>query len=60
MKKFTVEEFQQKFDELMDRVENGESFLISSDYGEAVIIPYQEYEEIEELMRIYTDHDEGT
>jgi prevent-host-death family protein len=60
MKKFTVEEFQQRFDELMDRVENGESFLISSDYGEAVIIPYQEYEEIEELVRIYTDHDEGT
>jgi prevent-host-death family protein len=60
MKKSTVEEFQQRFDELMDRVENGESFLISSDYGEAVIIPYQEYEEIEELVRIYTDHDEGT
>jgi prevent-host-death family protein len=60
MKKFTVEEFQQRFTELMDRVENGESFLISSDYGEAVIIPYQEYEEIEEMVRIYTDHDEGT
>ena len=60
MKKFTVEEFQQRFTELMDRVENGESFLISSDYGEAVIIPYQEYEEFDEFMRIYTDHDEGT
>jgi hypothetical protein len=39
---FTVEEFQQDFDNLMERVENGESFIIKSEYGHAVMIPYKE------------------
>lgn len=42
MESFTVEEFRIYFDELIERVENGESFLIKSDYGNAVIVPYNE------------------
>ena len=39
---FTVEEFQSQFDELMDRVENGESFVITSELGNAVMTPFTE------------------
>ena len=67
LQKFTVEEFQSDFDNLIDRVENGESFLITSKYGSAVIVPYKEVVDIfedsdvdEELIRIHTDHEEGS
>ena len=42
LQKFTVEEFQEDFDNLMDRVEGGESFVITSEYGNAVMVPYDE------------------
>jgi len=65
--KFTVEEFQENFDNLMNRVENGESIIITSDHGNAVMVPYKEVIEIfkesgidEELIRIHTDHEEGS
>lgn len=67
LQKFTVEEFQSDFDNLMNRVENGESFVISSEHGNAVIVPYKEVINIfddasvdEELIRIHTDHEEGS
>lgn len=68
MEKFTVEEFQSDFDNLMQRVENGESFIITSKDGDAVIVPYKEVIEIcgeskvdfEEIVRIHTDHEEGS
>ena len=53
VEKFTVEEFQSDFDNLMERVENGESFTITSEYGDAVIVPYTE--EVEEIIRIHTE-----
>jgi prevent-host-death family protein len=53
MKKFTVEQFQSDFDNLMERVEKGESFTITSEYGDAVIIPYTQ--ETEDLIRIHTE-----
>lgn len=53
MKKFTVEEFQKDFDTLMDRVENGESLMITSEYGNAVMVPYNK--EYEDLIKIYTE-----
>ena len=53
MEKFTVEQFQSDFDNLMERIENGESFLITSEYGDAVIIPYTQ--ETEDLIRIHTE-----
>lgn len=60
MESFTVEEFQIHFDELIERVENGESFIIKSDYGDAVLVPCQDNcEELDEIIRIHTEHEEG-
>jgi prevent-host-death family protein len=68
MKKFTVEEFQADFDNLLEKVENGESFIITDQEKEVVIIPAKDYEYIvdtvdgivdEEVIRIHTDHEEG-
>ena len=64
---FTIEEFQNDFDNLMNRVEGGESFIISSEHGNAVIVPYNEVVQVfhesgmsDELIRIHTDHEEGS
>ena len=60
MESFTVEEFQLHFDELIERVDNGESFIIKSDYGDAVLVPCQDNcEELDEIIRIHTEHEEG-
>ena len=42
LESFTVEEFQSDFDNLMQRVENGESFIIRDGDNSAVIVPYNE------------------
>jgi PHD/YefM family antitoxin component YafN of YafNO toxin-antitoxin module len=55
LKRYTVEEFQSDFDNLMNLVENDKkSFIITSEHGEAVIMPADE-----ELIRIYTEHNEA-
>ena len=67
LQSFTVEEFQENFDYLIDRVENGESFVITSEYGNAMVVPYDEVISVvseskldtEEFIRIHTDHEEG-
>jgi PHD/YefM family antitoxin component YafN of YafNO toxin-antitoxin module len=49
MEKFTVQEFQADFDNLIERVEKGESLsIITSEYGNAVMIPYGEYKEVDD------------
>ena len=67
LQSFTVEEFQEDFDTLLDRVDNGESFVIKSNHGNAVIIPYNEVVHVleeagvdQDVIRIHTDHDEGS
>jgi antitoxin (DNA-binding transcriptional repressor) of toxin-antitoxin stability system len=51
MEVFTVEEFQERFDELIERVENGESLgIIGEDGRTAVMMPADE-----QLIRIYTE-----
>ena len=64
---FTVEEFQEDFDSLLERVQSGESFIIKSEYGNAIMVPYQEVVKIfedsgvdDELIRLHTDHEEGS
>jgi antitoxin (DNA-binding transcriptional repressor) of toxin-antitoxin stability system len=65
---FTIEEFQADFDNLMSRVENGESFIITSEHGNAVMVPYKDVVSIceesnvdfEEIVKIHTDHEEGS
>jgi len=52
MEIFTVKEWEENFDELFERVENGETIGIMGDDGEAaVMIPYDD-----ELLRIYTEN----
>ena len=67
LKSFTVEEFQADFDKLIQRVENGESFIIRDGDNSAVIVPYNEtikyaVESVvdDELIRIHTNHEEGS
>ena len=51
MKIFTVEEFQEDIDNLMNRVENGEHIGIVNENGKkAVMIPADD-----ELIRIHTE-----
>jgi hypothetical protein len=64
---FTIEEFQEDFDNLMNRVEKGESFIIKSEHGNAVIVPYNEVVQVfqdarvdDDVIRIHTDHEEGS
>jgi len=65
---FTIEEFQKDFDTLMNRVENGESFIITSEHGNAVMVPYNDVVKVceeanvdlEEIVKIHTDHEEGS
>jgi PHD/YefM family antitoxin component YafN of YafNO toxin-antitoxin module len=51
MEVFTVAEFQERFDELIERVENGEHLGIIDENGKAaVMIPADD-----DLIRIYTE-----
>jgi len=59
MDKFTVEEFHSNFDNLLDRVENGESFIITSEHGDVMLVPHNKYKEVDDIVRIHTDHEEG-
>ena len=65
--KFTIDEFQENFDELLTRVENGESFMITSDQGNVMIIPYNDVIEILEdsdmdrdIIRMHTNHEDAS
>jgi len=61
MKTLTIEEFQQDFDAIINKVEEGECFIIKSEHGNAMLIPYKQYRnEIDDLIRIHTDHEEGS
>lgn len=56
MKKLTIEDLENNFDEYLDKVEQGESYLIENENGNVMLVKYEE----EELLRIYTDHDEAS
>jgi prevent-host-death family protein len=67
LQKFTVEEFQADFDNLIERVENGESFIIIDGERSAVIVPYKETIKFavesdvdDDVIRIHTYHEEGS
>lgn len=52
MQFFTVKQWEENFDELFERVENGETIGIENDNGErAIMIPADD-----ELIRIYTEN----
>ena len=51
MEVFTVAEFQERFDELMDRVENGERLgIINEDGRAAIMVPADD-----DFVRIHTE-----
>ena len=53
---YTVEHWQENWEELMDRVEKGETLgIINEDGNKAVMVPADD-----ELIRLYTDHEEGS
>jgi len=65
MQRFSVQQFQERFDELLGRVESGESFQIYNDNNEVVIVKTTDCDYIvdssdAELIRIHTDHEEGS
>lgn len=60
MKTITIQDFQLNFDYIINCVERGESFLIKSQYGDAMMVPHKKYEEMDDLIRIYKDHEEGS
>ncbi len=70
LQSFTVEEFQADFDNLMNRVENGECFIIKNGRRSAVIVPFKETIKYaldslkpsvdDELIRLHTNHEEGS
>jgi len=52
MQLISLEELQENFDYVIDMVEDGESFTIVVDGEErAVLIPYNEYEEMQNLIK---------
>jgi antitoxin (DNA-binding transcriptional repressor) of toxin-antitoxin stability system len=52
MEVYSVKEWEENFDSLLGRVENGETIGITDDEGRsAVMMPYDE-----DLMRIYTEN----
>jgi prevent-host-death family protein len=62
LKKYTLDEFQNNFDTLLDRVENGESFIITSESGNVIIMPYQlfNHDLDDEIVKIHTNHEDGS
>tara|TARA_Y100000991_G_scaffold3253_1_gene2715 strand:+ start:191 stop:370 length:180 start_codon:yes stop_codon:yes gene_type:complete len=53
---YTVKHWQENWEELMDRVEKGETLgVINEDGNKAVMVPADD-----ELIRLYTDHEEGS
>ena len=51
-----MEEFQERWDELIERVESGEHLgIINSNGNAAVMIPYDD-----DLYRIHSDHNEAS
>lgn len=55
MQIYTVEQFQERWDEMIERVENGEHIGITNGKNTCVMIPADD-----ELIRIHTDHDEAS
>ena len=53
----TVEYWQQNWDELMQRVENGEVLgIINEDGNKAVMVPADYFD----MIKMYTDHNEAS
>jgi hypothetical protein len=56
MEKISIESFQKNFDNYIDRVENGESFLIQDKTGRLVSIVPSDCE----VIKIHTEHNDAS
>jgi hypothetical protein len=57
MTEITLEELEENFDQVMDKVADGEHFLIRTpDNTDCVLIPYDDYSDYYDS---YFDHEEG-
>jgi len=63
METFTVEQFQENFDDLISRVENGESFIIEDDGKRVMIVPHKTYFDelqlLDEFVKNNKNHDDA-
>ena len=55
MEIYTVEHWQENWEELMERVEKGEHIGVTNGENTAIMIPADD-----ELIRMYRDHEEGS
>ena len=46
MTEITVEELEKYFEEYLDRVEGGETFLVKSSHGDVMLMPVDEYDDM--------------
>jgi len=53
---YSVEYWQKNWETLMERVENGETIGIENENGNRVVMTPAD----EEIIRIYTEHNEGS
>ena len=56
MEVFSVQEFQENWDELIERVENGEIFGIVNENGSSAVMMSTD----DDLYKMYTDHNEAS
>jgi prevent-host-death family protein len=59
MKTITIEELQKNFEFFIDEVESGKSFVIKSEDGDVVILPYNKYKEAKENFECFCNHNDG-
>ena len=55
MQVYSVEHWQENWEELMERVEKGEHIGVTNGENIAIMMPADD-----ELIRMYTDHEEGS
>ena len=56
MKIYSVEYWQEHWEELMDRVENGENIIVENSNGNRAVMTLAD----DELIRIHTTHDDAS
>lgn len=61
MDKVTIQEFQEDFDNYIDKVENGQSLFIIGECGKEVLLTRctDDDEVSDEFVRINTNHEDG-
>lgn len=59
-KEITLEYFENNYDEIIELVEQGNSFLITTKKGNVMLMPHSNStDDSDDLIRIHTDHEEG-